>query len=71
MQTTKVITNAAVARKLIQLGFPPIDIKPAKDNPIKTSFVFEYTPLFHQAWLRVAKLLNVEIPEVAQEIERD
>lgn len=64
MKTSQVITNTAVARRLIQLGFKVIDIKPNKDNPVKTSFVFEYTPVFQVAWTQTLELLHLSSPEV-------
>ena len=42
----KLIFNSGIARKLIQLGNKVIDIKPQKENPNKTTFVFEYTDKF-------------------------
>lgn len=37
----KIITDVAIARKLIQLGNRVIDIKPRHGNPEATVFVFE------------------------------
>ena len=37
----KIVTDVAMARKLIQLGNKVIDIKPRHGNPEATVFVFE------------------------------
>jgi hypothetical protein len=43
----KVIIKPSVARKLLKLGNPIIDIKPNKNNPTEaTVFVFEKTEKF-------------------------
>ena len=39
----KLIFNAGIARRLIQLRNNLVDIKPQKENPDKTAFVFEIT----------------------------
>lgn len=37
----KIVTDVAMARKLIKLGNSVIDIKPRHENPEATVFVFE------------------------------
>jgi len=37
----KIITDVAIARRLIKLGNIVVDIMPRRDNPIATVFVFE------------------------------
>lgn len=39
----KTIFNYGIARRLIQLGNRVVDIKPLKEDPNKTAFVFELT----------------------------
>lgn len=38
---TKIITDVAIARRLIRLGNIVVDIMPRRDNPVATVFVFE------------------------------
>lgn len=38
---TKIITDVAIARRLIRLGNVVVDIMPRRDNPVATVFVFE------------------------------
>lgn len=40
---TKLIMNPTMARKLLQKGNPIVDIKPKKENPRETIFVFHST----------------------------
>jgi hypothetical protein len=44
----KVITNPAIARKLLHLGNKIIDIKPNKKNENETVFVFNVDEKFKQ-----------------------
>lgn len=37
---TFIVVNPIVARGLLKLGYTIIDLKPHRDNPIKTVFVF-------------------------------
>ncbi len=39
----RVILNPAIARKLLQMGSPILDIKPNKNNKTETVFIFEDT----------------------------
>lgn len=39
----KTIFNSGVARRLIQMGNCVVDIKPLKENPDKSAFVFSFT----------------------------
>lgn len=43
---TKLIFNASVARYLLKKGNAIVDIKPNKNDPCKTVFVFEKTEKF-------------------------
>lgn len=40
---TKLIMNPTMARKLLQKGNTIIDLKPKKENPRETIFVFDLT----------------------------
>ena len=42
----KLIINSGVARKLIQLGNQVVDIKPLKEDPSRSAFVFVVTEKF-------------------------
>lgn len=37
----KLITDVAIARRLIKMGNSVVDIMPRRDNPVATVFVFE------------------------------
>lgn len=41
-KNTKIITDVAIARKLLKMGNHIVDIKPRHDNPVATVFVFLY-----------------------------
>ena len=41
MESVKVVASSKVARRLIKDGFPVVDIKPHKNDPKRTVFVFE------------------------------
>lgn len=43
----KLVFNSGIARKLIQLGNNVVDIKPLKEDPNKTAFVFIETDKFN------------------------
>lgn len=45
-KTTKVVPDPVIARKLIQEGYSIIDIKPKKNFPKETAFVFKVTDGF-------------------------
>lgn len=38
---TRIVTDVAIARRLIRLGNVVVDIMPRRDNPVATVFVFE------------------------------
>lgn len=42
----KLIINSGVARKLIQIGNQVVDIKPLKEDPSRSAFVFVVTEKF-------------------------
>lgn len=43
MSDKKVVTSCKLARRLILDGFKVIDIKPHRDNPERTVFLFDNT----------------------------
>lgn len=49
-KTSKLVFDAKIARSLCKKNFPIIDIKPLKDNPDKTVFVFANTEEFKAAF---------------------
>ena len=51
----KIIFNPVIARHLLKSGCTMCDIKPAKDNPVKTVFVFEYNDKFKVEFDRINK----------------
>lgn len=51
----KLIINSGVARKLIQLGNQVVDIKPLKENPCRSAFVFIVTNKFSSDLSKVGK----------------
>lgn len=53
-KVNKLIFNAGIARKLVQLGHRVVDIKPLKENPDKTAFVFEVTDRFVSDLTRIS-----------------
>lgn len=59
----KIIFNAGCARNLLKNGVPIYDIKPDKNNPEKTLFVFKRTDEFE----RVFSEINRGIEERRQE----
>ena len=42
----KVVTNPTMARQLLQMSNPIVDIKGNRDNPRETVFIFENTDKF-------------------------
>lgn len=58
----KIIFNAGCARNLLKNGIPIYDIKPDKNNPERTLFVFEKTEDFK----RVFSEINRAIAEIRQ-----
>ena len=47
---SRLVFDARVARKLLKQGLVVIDIKPNRENPDKSIFVFENTEEFKQAF---------------------
>lgn len=45
---TKSIFTPYVARRLLKMGNPIVDIKPCKEERLKTIFVFEVTDKFKE-----------------------
>lgn len=43
---TKIVMDAPIARKLLKDGFKIVDIKPKRDHPRETIFVFENSAEF-------------------------
>lgn len=43
---TKLVFTPYVARQLLRMGNPIVDIKPCKEDKLKTIFVFEVTEKF-------------------------
>ncbi len=52
---TKLIFTPYVARRLLKMGNPILDIKPDKENPIKTVFIFEVTEKFNHDLIIASK----------------
>ena len=46
----KGIFNPAIARGLLKMNHPIVDIKSMKENPEKTIFFFEYNEQFEKDW---------------------
>lgn len=46
---SRLVFDAKIARKMCKNGFPIVDIKPYRDNPDKTVFVFDNTEEFQAA----------------------
>lgn len=59
----KLVFNAGVARKLLKMNVPIVDIKADRTNKDKTVFVFKRTPEFEAAFSRI----NKEIAESKNE----
>lgn len=53
--STKIIFSPSVARSFLKKGFKIVDIKPSKDNPDKTVFVFERTDELIDALSQLAR----------------
>ncbi|HAU84916.1 MAG TPA: hypothetical protein DCW90_05270 [Lachnospiraceae bacterium] len=49
----KIIFNAGCARNLLKNGVPIYDIKPDKNNPEKTLFVFKRTDEFERVFSEI------------------
>ena len=57
-KASKLVFDAKAARKLCKAGFPIIDIKPYRDNPDKTVFVFDNTEEFQNALSGIIEEMN-------------
>ena len=55
----KLVFNQGVVRRMLRMGVTIHDIKPDKENPDKTVFVFKRTPEFEAAFEKI----NNEIAE--------
>lgn len=55
----KLVFNQGVVRRMLRMGVTIHDIKPDKENPDKTVFVFKRTPEFEAAFEKI----NSEIAE--------
>ena len=49
----KLIFNAGAARALLKAGCQVIDVKPDRENPIKSVFVFKNDEKFQQEFERI------------------
>jgi len=47
-----------IARRLLKMGNPIYDIKPLKENPVATIFIFEQTDKFNKDFLAVKLAFN-------------
>lgn len=52
---TKSVFTPYVARRLLKMGNPIVDIKPCKEDRAKTIFVFEVTDKFKQDFKMASK----------------
>ena len=49
----KLIFNAGCARRLLKAGCLIVDVKPDKENPVKTVFVFKRDEAFEKAFATI------------------
>ena len=61
-KTSKVVLNPRVARQMIKQGAQIIDIKPNKENPIATVFVFKKTPEFDKMFHEMIEVATESCP---------
>ena len=72
---SRLVFDAKMARKLLKQGFVVIDIKPNRENPDKTIFVFENTDEFKVALeklmdeLKAKKETEVEYEQISIDID--
>ena len=59
----KLIFNAGTCRSLLRAGCTIIDVKPDRDNPVKTVFVFDKNEHFQKEFERI----NKEIAQVKEQ----
>jgi hypothetical protein len=64
------VFDAKVARALCKKGFHIIDIKPLRDDPDKTVFVFENTDDFQVAFAQIMDEIKAK-KEAEQEVAQD
>lgn len=69
-KTSKLVFDAKVARALCKKGFHIIDIKPLRDDPDKTVFVFENTEDFQEAFAQIMDEIKAK-KEAEQEVAQD
>lgn len=69
-KTSKLVFDAKVARALCKKGFHIIDIKPLRDDPDKTVFVFENTEDFQTAFAQIMDEIKAK-KEAEQEVVQD
>ena len=55
VKDAKLIFNAGTCRSLLKAGCQIIDVKPDRENPDKTVFVFKNDALFQQEFERINK----------------
>lgn len=55
MKKEKVIVNPVVAKKLLNMGNPIVDLKPHNDGSDKTVFIFEITKKFNNDLDKLSK----------------
>lgn len=49
----KLVFNAGVTRKLLKAGATIVDVKPDKENPVKSVFVFKRDETFEKAFATI------------------
>ena len=60
---TKLIFKASIARKLTKLNNPIVDIKPNRENPVASVFVFENTEKFRNDLSKILEEVAKEQPQ--------
>lgn len=60
---SRLVFDARVARKLLKQGLVVIDIKPNRENPDKSIFVFENTEEFKQAFAEAMDEMKAKAEE--------
>ena len=62
----KSIFSPKLARALLKEGYTIKDIKPSRESPDRTIFLFEATPLFLKRLEELSKKSSATVSEVAQ-----
>ena len=62
----KSIFSPKLARALLKEGYTIKDIKPSRESPDRTIFLFEATPLFLKRFEELSKKSGATVSEVAQ-----